>query len=961
MRFRGELALAGLAFVCPAFARTEPAICGTHPLKLKEEMFLHRQALRKRPAARSAGVAPVAAGADVGNVAVLDSSSGVLVPRNQFDLDQRTLSFLPIGANASSYRFTLGDPTYDADAALAGRLLPLGDDDAAAVPLPFGFPFFGAAYSQVWVNSDGNLTFNLGDGISTERSLGRLAGGPPRIGALLADLDPSRAGGSGGVRLLSESGRMVVTWDRVPLYSDAGTGVRQTFQLRLYPDGRIEIAYNGISLDSAVVGIAPGAARTAGAVLSFLTDPSAVYTGLVAERFSNTVELDLQTAAQQFFAAHEDAYDYLVFYNNMGIPAGAGAVAWESTVRNHRSGYGDAQVDVGRDFGSARRLQGIINLGSLSQFPLDPKGRVLARGPTGDTPLSVAAHEAGHLFLAYASVRDPDRPGARPMLGFQNAHWIFNFNSDASLLEGNRIQDGGAGVSPRFTTVGAVEAFSPLDQYLMGLIPVDEVEPAYPFGLFYVTGVPASFSTRLPQNGVTFNGDRRDVHMSELIDVLGRRSPDWTVSQRHFRFAFILIAAAGVPPSPADLAQVENYRAGFDDFYAQATGRRAFADTALKRSLRLSLFPAAGVMMGRTAGATISVETPPSVPMSVALSTQTGSAGVPASVVIPAGALTAAFSIRALRAGVEDVTATPADSRYAAAHARIQVAAAAAVQLVVESGDGQQIAKDGSLVEPVVARLTDINQLPYPGVRVTASASAPGSVMPAAAVTDDDGRVTFHWTAGNVDSAQLRLSVADTPEIAPLAASAQAPRVRAASVLNAATLQPVAAPGMLASLYGINLEAAGTEVRLDGRIMPLVSVERGRIQFYILPDVPLGISNVVVHNALGASDPVTVPVAAAAPGIFADVASGFAAGLERPAARGSFIEIYCTGLGVHPEDVEVSIGGQPAAVSYSGPAPGLPGVNQVNAQIPQAVPPGTHTLMLTIHEIRSNVVKIGVE
>ena len=55
------------------------------------------------------------------------------------------------------------------------------------------------------------------------------------------------------------------------------------------------------------------------------------------------------------------------------------------------------------------------------------------------------------------------------MLGYQSAHWDFKFNSDASLMEGNRIQDNGAGASPRFLTTGAVEGYSALDQYLMGL------------------------------------------------------------------------------------------------------------------------------------------------------------------------------------------------------------------------------------------------------------------------------------------------------------------------------------------------------------------------------------------------------------------------------------------------------------------------------------------------------------
>ena len=319
------------------------------------------------------------------------------------------------------------------------------------------------------MNSDGNLTFNNGDGASTERSLGRLAGGSPRISALLTDLDPSRAAGSGGVHVLADSARFVVSWDQVPLYSDLGTGVRQRFQVRLYPAGRMEFAYNGITLDSAVVGIAPGALRSPAAVVSFLTDVSGVYSGLIAERFSNTTELDLQAAAQQFYATHEDAYDYLVFYNNMSIPAAAGAVAWESTVRNHRTGYGDAIVDVGRDFGSASRLQGILNLGNLSQFPLDPKGE----GRRARVHRRYAAFggraRAGHLFLAYASIRGSN-PRLKPMLGFQSAHWVFNFNSDASLLEGNRIADAGPGTSPRFTTIATVEGYSPLDQYLMGFL-----------------------------------------------------------------------------------------------------------------------------------------------------------------------------------------------------------------------------------------------------------------------------------------------------------------------------------------------------------------------------------------------------------------------------------------------------------------------------------------------------------
>ena len=42
------------------------------------------------------------------------------------------------------------------------------------------------------MNSDGNLTFGAAEFASSERSLGRLTAGPPRIAPLFDDLDPSK-------------------------------------------------------------------------------------------------------------------------------------------------------------------------------------------------------------------------------------------------------------------------------------------------------------------------------------------------------------------------------------------------------------------------------------------------------------------------------------------------------------------------------------------------------------------------------------------------------------------------------------------------------------------------------------------------------------------------------------------------------------------------------------------------
>ena len=54
------------------------------------------------------------------------------------------------------------------------------------------------------------------------------------------------------------------------------------------------------------------------------------------------------------------------------------------------------------------------------------------------------------------------------LLGRDLAHWSFFFDSDASVMEGNDIEDLGGG---SFRTVAAVQRYSLLDQYAMGLVP----------------------------------------------------------------------------------------------------------------------------------------------------------------------------------------------------------------------------------------------------------------------------------------------------------------------------------------------------------------------------------------------------------------------------------------------------------------------------------------------------------
>ncbi|MEO7143296.1 MAG: hypothetical protein ABI165_07295, partial [Bryobacteraceae bacterium] len=786
---------------------------------------------------------------------------------------------------------------------------------------------------------------------SDDRTLGRFTSGAPRIAPLYTDLNPAVA--PQPLHVVSEAGRFVVTWLGVPVYSDSGFSSPQTFQVRLYPDGHIEFAYQGVSAANAVVGISPGNLTSLPALVSFTAGSTQTYSGPVAEVFAGDDSVDIVTAAQKFYQAHDDAYDYLVFYNAEAIPASAGSVSYEVTVRNNRSGYGDVPVEDGPEYGSMRRLQAVLNMGPLSEYPADPNGRVQSRFTTGDTPLSILSHETGHLFLAYASIRDANDPAAMPMLSSPDfAHWNFSFNSEASFMGGNLIADQGAGAAPRFLTTGAVSQYAPLDQYLMGFRAPEDVAPT-----FLVTNSTAGDSSRLPEPGVAFDGQREDIAVEQVAAVVGRRTPDSTVAQRHFRFAFVLIVPAGSSADAAQLAQLDAYRAGFEPYYATAASQLATADTALKHALHFSGFPAVGVLQGAAAAASVTIEQPAAAALTLTIQTANGVVAAPAMLQIPAGATNVKFQLNGVKAGVEDLTVTAADASFETVFSRVEV-------LGAESGLHLSVVQGGQPNAPVVVQVVDVNNLPYPNVRVLAAATGVGAVQPAAAVSDESGLVSFQWMPGG--SGPLRLSLDGVANSAITVMAISAPVINLNGVANAASYAVGLAPGEIASIFGANL-AVDPRVLIDGASANVFYASDGQINFLAPATLAPGTAAVVVSTSGGVSAAMQVPVTAIAPGIFFDTASGLGAVLiagtglttaEHPAAAGDALEIYATGLGTAPAAAQVTIGGTLAQVLYSGPAPGFPGLSQINAVAPDGLASGAQNLELSVSGVPSNVVKI---
>jgi uncharacterized protein (TIGR03437 family) len=238
------------------------------------------------------------------------------------------------------------------------------------------------------------------------------------------------------------------------------------------------------------------------------------------------------------------------------------------------------------------------------------------------------------------------------------------------------------------------------------------------------------------------------------------------------------------------------------------------------------------------------------------------------------------------------------------------------------------------------------------------------------------------------------------------------PTISDNGVVNAATALggPVAA-GSIVSAYGTNLSYPGPATSL-GAIALGAQLEfngQSALIFYASPQqvnaqVPweeAGSSQVAVIPLVNGNPgaPVSVAIAPFAPGLFAMNGSGTGQGIiwsanngmlaapvgalsqeSQPAAAGSAIAFYATGLGAVTNQPAsgaaalsdplsqttatptVTIGGESARVLYSGLAPQLVGVYQVNVVIPAGIAAGSAVpLTLTIGGVVSNAVTLAVE
>jgi len=138
-------------------------------------------------------------------------------------------------------------PIWESDFGDVIASLTLGDDEVDSVMLSFDFPFDGSVYRTVFVGTNGDL--QLGS-LGTDGDIDYdhwsymeefTADAAPSIAGLNTDLDLSS---TGTVHFNDFGDRAVFTWNEVG--TDANELALSTFQITLYPSGRILLGWNGV-------------------------------------------------------------------------------------------------------------------------------------------------------------------------------------------------------------------------------------------------------------------------------------------------------------------------------------------------------------------------------------------------------------------------------------------------------------------------------------------------------------------------------------------------------------------------------------------------------------------------------------------------------------------------------------------------------------------------------------------
>ncbi len=285
----------------------------------------------------------------------------------------------------------------------------------------------------------------------------------------------------------------------------------------------------------------------------------------------------LEELAKTYYQQHDDLVDMLVIWGTHEFAPGH---AFYLPVKNDVPGIGYQHVgpeffDDSATFGSDR-LQGVIWMGTA--WMNNPE----ATGPR--SVLGILAQETAHRWGTTIHFQSPGmKSPASDLLGTP-FHWSFFLDTGGSPLGGNHWSELENHIF-RAAPTGEV-TFSPIDLYLMGLLPADQVPP-----LRLLVNVRSSDET-VP-GGFSAWGDRvtnplevraevLDVPIEQIIEAEGLRDPLVGFSASEIRQAWIVVDSESLAVTEEEMAKLFRLQQAWPEAFRRMTGDRATVITAVE-------------------------------------------------------------------------------------------------------------------------------------------------------------------------------------------------------------------------------------------------------------------------------------------------------------------------------------------------------------------------------------------
>lgn len=279
----------------------------------------------------------------------------------------------------------------------------------------------------------------------------------------------------------------------------------------------------------------------------------------------------MEPAINGFYAANPTANpDFLAAYLAWDIGQ---FFAFYSPQANDVRGIGMKHFAGSDTFGDMSGLQGFIFMNSVQLYDLaGPSQRQLIFD-------LIWGQEVGHRWGSFIHFDDKGEDND-DILGRDDSHWSWYLDTDWSWMEGNDWKDNGNGTfTTDFDTFGEVPGYSPLDLYIMGLIPPSAVPD-----LWYIEGStsrrsdPPAIMNGSPR---TIEGTKKTFTIDQVIEIEGVRQPAWVESPRRWQTNLLVILRQEDSVSSTLQQYMTQFEQWTRDDFSRDTSRLAAVDTTI--------------------------------------------------------------------------------------------------------------------------------------------------------------------------------------------------------------------------------------------------------------------------------------------------------------------------------------------------------------------------------------------